>query len=356
MKILHAADLHLDSPFAGRSAEQADRLKNAMRRIPRQLTALCREEGCDLVLLAGDLFDGPWSRDSFRELYTALEQMQVPVFISPGNHDHICNDSPYWSEVWPENVHIFTRPEMGAVPLPELNCRIYGAGYRSMDCDALLEGFRAEGEEQYHIAVLHGDPTAVQSPYSPISADQLRKSGLHYAALGHVHKSGQLRAGQTLCAWPGCPMGRGFDELDAKGVLIVTLDDAARAEFVALDTPRFFDYETDPGFDAQSALARLLPAAGDDHFYRVTFTGEAEAPDLDALQQAFSQFPNLQLRDRTMPLRDIWGSATEDTLEGVYFSLLKDALEQADEEQRQILTLAARISRQLLDGQEVRLP
>lgn len=356
MKILHAADLHLDSPFSGRSAEQVDKLKEALKKIPRQLAELCKAESCDLVLLAGDLFDGPWSRDSFRQLYAALEDMQVPVFITPGNHDFIAHDSPYWSEVWPENVHIFTRPEMEAVALPELDCRIYGAGYRSMDCAALLEDFRAEGEERYQIAVLHGDPTTAQSPYSPISADQLRKSGLHYAALGHVHKSGQLRAGQTLCAWPGCPMGRGFDELEAKGVLIVTLDDAVRADFVALDTPRFFDYETDPGIDARSALDRLLPAVGDEHFYRITFTGEAEALDLDALRQAFSQFPNLQLRDRTVPLRDIWGSAAEDTLEGVYFGLLKDALDNADEEQKEILTLAARISRQILDGQEVRLP
>ena len=356
MKILHAADLHLDSPFTGRSPHQAARLKEAMNKIPRQLAALCKAEGCDLALLAGDLFDGPWSRDSFQELYTALEEIQVPVFISPGNHDFIAHDSPYWSEVWPENVHIFTRPEMESVALPELNCRVYGAGYRSMDCDALLENFRAEGEEQYHIAVLHGDPTTTQSPYSPISTNQLRRSGLHYAALGHVHKGGQLRAGQTLCAWPGCPMGRGFDELEAKGVLIVTLDEIVRADFVALDTPRFFDYETNPGIDPRSALADLLPAAGDDHFYRVTFTGEAAALDLESLRQDFSQFPNLELRDRTVPERDLWGSASEDTLEGVYFGLLKDALDNADEEQKEILTLAARISRQILDGQEVRLP
>ena len=85
-------------------------------------------------------------------------------------------------------------------------------------------------------------------------------------------------------------------------------------------------------------------------------TGEAEAPDLEALAKAFAQFPNLELRDRTVPQRDIWGSAAEDTLEGVYFAILKKELDTADDEQREILTLAARISRQLLDGQEVRLP
>ena len=45
-----------------------------------------------------------------------------------------------------------------------------------------------------------------------------------------------------------------------------------------------------------------------------------------------------------------------DTLEGVYFRLLKDAFENADEETGEIIELAARLSRQILDGQEVVLP
>lgn len=356
MKILHSADLHLDAPFAGRTPAQADRLRQALLKIPSQLAELCRRESCDLVLLAGDLFDGPWTRDSYQALYIALEEMAVPVFISPGNHDFLSPNSPYQTEGWPENVHIFNQPTIESVAIPQLDCRIYGAGYRSMDCDGLLDSFQAQGTEQFQIAVLHGDPTQANSPYCPITANQVRKSGLHYLALGHIHKNGQLRAGQTLCAWPGCPMGRGYDEADTKGALIVTLDDAVQTTFVPLDAPRFFDYETTPGIDAHAALAALLPAMGDEHFYRVTFTGAAQPPELESLLAAFSQFPNLELRDRTVAERDIWGSAGEDTLEGVYFRILKDAMATASQEEQEVLTLAARISRQILDGQEVRLP
>lgn len=356
MKILHSADLHLDAPFTGRTQEQIQTLRQALNRVPGQLADLCRQENCDLVLLAGDLFDGAWSKEGYQALYTALEEMAVPVFVSPGNHDFVSHSSPYLSEKWPENVHIFTRPELESVAVPELNCRIYGAGYRSMDCQAILEGFRAEGEEAYQIAVLHGDPTQANSAYCPITSNQLRKSGLQYLALGHIHKAGQIRAGQTLCAWPGCPMGRGFDELDVKGAYIVNVGDAVQTTFVPLDTPRFFDCEISPGIDAHAALAAVLPAVGDGNFYRITFTGETVAPDLEALYYEFAQFPNLELRDRTVPERDIWGSAGADTLEGAYFRILKDAMDAADPEEREILTLTARISRQILDGQEVRLP
>ena len=356
MKILHSADLHLDAPFTGRSEAQTQLLRQALLLIPGQLSDLCRRENCDLVLLAGDLFDGKWTRSSYLALYKALEEMNVPVFISPGNHDFYSRESPYLSEKWPSNVHIFTRPEIESVALSGLDCRIYGAGYRSMDCDGLLDGFQATGDQRHHIAILHGDPTVAGSPYCPMTSAQIRKSGLDYLALGHIHKSGQLKAGQTLCAWPGCPMGKGFDETEVKGAYIVTLEETAQIAFVPLDTPRFYDLETTPGIDAHAALSAVLPAVADENFYRITFVGEAPQPDLEALRSDYAQFPHLELRDRTVPERDIWGGAGADTLEGAYFRHLKEALDTADEEQREILTLAARISRQILDGQEVRLP
>ena len=348
MKILHAADLHLDTAFSGRSEAQVRYLRQALLEVPRKLAELCRREGCHMMLLSGDLFDGPWTQNSLDVLRSALEEAAVPVFISPGNHDFCGAGSPYLTENWPRNVHIFTRPEMESVVVENLDCRVYGAGYRSMDCPPLLEDFRAEGEERYHVAVLHGDPTQATSPYSPITTGQVRESGLHYIALGHVHKSGSLRAGETLCAWPGCPMGRGYDELETKGVLIVTVEDTAEAVFLPLDTPRFYDLETSP-----SRLADVLPAVGNDHFYRITLTGESPELDLAAMMAQWEQFPNLELRDRTVPEVDIWGSADADSLEGAYFRILKEAMEGADEQTRQELELAARISRKILDGQEV---
>ena len=83
IKILHSADWHLDSPLQGRTVEQASRLRRELLQIPGKLAALCKEQGCDLVLLSGDLFDGAYSRESSRCLCDTLEKMAVPVFITP---------------------------------------------------------------------------------------------------------------------------------------------------------------------------------------------------------------------------------------------------------------------------------
>ena len=299
MKILHSADWHLDSPLQGRNEAQTRQLRRELLQLPGKIAALCCREGCDMMVLCGDLFDGTATRQSVAALRYALEEVQIPVFISPGNHDFVAADSPWLTESWPGNVHIFKSQNIEAVDLPQLDCSVYGAGFTAMDCPGLLENFQAEGDSRYAIGVFHGDAAQPRSDYCPITRQQVTESALTYLALGHIHKGGAFRAGDTLCAWPGCPMGRGFDEQGEKGVLIITLEDAAYAEFVPLDTPRFYDLQIDSPEDAAAALEAALPPVENRDFYRVTFTGTSEGIDCPRLYSRFSHIPNLELRDQT---------------------------------------------------------
>ena len=347
IKILHSGDWHLDSPFQGRTDAQAAYLREELLKIPEKIAGICRREGCDLVLLSGDLFDGAYTPSTFRRVYDALASMKVPVFIAPGNHDYIAPDSPYEKETWPENVHIFIKQTVQWVEIPKLGLRVYGAGFQSMDCPSLLDECKAEG---LAVGVFHGDPTQVNSPYNPVTKMQVAASGLMYLALGHIHKGDHFRAGGTLCAWPGCPMGRGWDEQGEKGVLIAELAQEVTLRFLPLDAPQFYDLSV----DADRGIGAVLPAVANDDFYRVTLTGESETVDLDSLQAEFAKFPNLTLRDQTVRPLDIWAGTGEDSFEGVYFGMLRDAMENAEDPE--LIQLAAKLSRQLLEGMEVRLP
>ncbi len=345
IKILHSADWHLDAPLGFSDEAQRSKLRKELAKIPMKIAALCKEKQCDILLLSGDLFDGAYAADTLQNLKAALQSLEIPVFIAPGNHDFVGSDSPWLTETFPDNVHIFTHPAIESISVPELNCRVYGAGYVSMDCPGLLADFTPSHTETYAIGILHGDPTQVSSPYCPITKEQVKGTGFDYLALGHIHKGDSFLAGKTLCAWPGCPMGHGYDETGEKGVLLVTLADTATAEFIPLDTPRFYDWE----LNAQQGLDSVLPPVGNENFYRITLTGTSEPLDLAQMRKDYARFPNLLLRDNTVPPVDIWGSAGADTLEGMYFGLLR-------EENSQQATLAAKISRQILDGQEVVLP
>ncbi len=356
MKILHTADWHLGAPMSGHSDQAAQYLRQQLQKIPEKIAQLCKQEHCDLMLIAGDLFDGNVGRDTVSQVKQVLADLNIPVVIAPGNHDFCNTDSPYLKEAWPENVHIFTRPQIESITLPELNCKIYGAGYEAMDCPALLKRFRAEGEEHWHIGVLHAEANNAGSVYCPVTKHQIQESGLDYLALGHIHKQGSLPAGETVCVWPGCPMGRGFDELGVKGVIIAEFGDGIHPAFVPLDTPRFYDEETDAADDPAAAIRAIVPAVESADFYRVTLTGYSSGLDLPNILAQFPHLPNLLLQDETMPETDLWANVDADTLEGLVLSILKESADSDNETVAQRATLAARICRKILDGQEVKLP
>lgn len=352
IKILHSADWHLDAPMRGFTDAQRKFLRRKMLSLPDTIADLAIREGCDLMLLSGDLFDGPYTPESFHAVSRALERVGIPVFISPGNHDFYSTESPWIRENWPKNVHIFTRQEISSVSVPGLSCRVYGAAFTGMDCPGLLDSFRADCAEQYAVMTLHGDATSANSPYCPVTAAQVRESGLDYLALGHIHAAGRLG---DRCAWPGCPMGHGYDETGVKGVLLAELGGSVHVRFVPLDTPRFYDLSVTAGDDPFRAVSGVLTGRFQD-FYRIRVTGEASADAMNGLSEKLETYPNLTLLDETVPPVDLWGCAQSDSLEGVYFGILHDAMDGQDDQTRRALELAARISRQILQGREVELP
>ena len=65
MKILHSADWHLDAPLGGYSEADAAFLRGQLLKVPQKIADLCKKEQCDILLLAGDLFDGKYTKESY---------------------------------------------------------------------------------------------------------------------------------------------------------------------------------------------------------------------------------------------------------------------------------------------------
>lgn len=356
LNIIHGADFHLDSPFSGLSPERAAQRRGEQRDLLTRLAQLAREKQADLVLLSGDLMDGETVyRETAQALSQALGGIPCPVFLAPGNHDCYSPSSVYATLDWPDNVHIFTSPAVEGVDLPQLNCTVYGRAFCSPhETDSPLAGFQAAEDGRLTLACLHGD-TAPGSGYGPISQEEIAASGLDYLALGHVHQySGLQRAGRTVWAYPGCPEGRGFDELGDKGVLVVTVDDggAVSAEFVPLARRRYEILTVDvTGAESPAAaLAAALPADAGEDCYRIVLTGERgeEPPELAALAAlAEPRFYSVTLRDQTRERRALWARSGEDSLTGLFLRTLRSGALEGDG-----LELAARFGLAALENGE----
>lgn len=362
VKMIHAADLHLDSPFEGLPAGKAALRRGEQRELLSTLAELCRSEGAELLLLSGDLLDSDNTYfETGEQLVKALGEMGVPVFIAPGNHDFYSPRSPYARLKLPENVRVFTENEIRMEELPELKVRVYGAAFTESRSGPLLENFRAERKEGFlNLLCIHGEVGVRESLYDPISLEELENSGMDYVALGHIHKaSGLLKAGSTWYSWPGCPEGRGFDETGEKTVNVIELEEGeCRLRQVSIAGRRYEILKADvTGSDPLLAIHTQLPDDTVKDVYRIILSGETDAaPDLPRLQAGLAElFFELQLRDETRLRRDIWECAGEDSLRGLFLARLRARYEAArDKSDRLVIEQAARWGLAALDrGEEV---
>ena len=354
LKIIHGADFHLDSPFSGLTPKRAAQRRGEQRELLERLAELARKKGAGLVLLAGDLLD---SERVFPEtalaLSKALASIPCPVFIAPGNHDPYTDRSIWTALNWPDNVHIFRSHDLERVDLP--GCTLWGRAFTGAHQETSpLEGLAVPGDGKLHLAVLHGC-VGERNGYGPISPAEIAASGLDYLALGHIHQgSGLNKEGNTFWAYPGCPEGRGFDELGDKGVLYVEAEPGqVKSQFVSLAKRRYEIITADITGPAGplAAILEALPGRTSDLICRLILTGEGPAPDLVNLEQTLApEFYGLTLVDRTRLPRDLWARREEDALTGLFLQAMWDRCQELPDDP--VCQLAARYGLAALEGGE----
>ena len=227
MKILHCADLHLNSAFSGLETFEADARRAEMLETLAEVIRYASESGVELILIAGDLFDTPYcSAHTRAEVFDILGGASCPVVISPGNHDHYTRGGVYADSSLPENVFVFTSMELGRFDFDDIGITVCGYAYTSdkYERDPLCDGAPLS-EENINILCAHTDVRYAVSLHAPMSAGEIARNGFTYAALGHVHNpSAPQRIAGCTVAYSGFLQGRGFDETGEGGVYIVDID------------------------------------------------------------------------------------------------------------------------------------
>ncbi len=162
MKLLHAADLHIDSPLRGLERYEdapTDLLRGATRRAVENLVALAREEQVDAVLLAGDIYDGDWKDFEtglfFRRQLGRLRDAGIPVYLVSGNHD--ADNKISKTLTYPENVFVFATHEAQTAP-PDFDAgfAVHGQGYPKWNTtENLAKNYPAPIPGLFNIGLLH---------------------------------------------------------------------------------------------------------------------------------------------------------------------------------------------------------
>ena len=362
MKIIHCADLHLDSKMtANLSKEQAKERKNEILRTFTRMVDYAKKNNVKVILIAGDLFDtrnvSAMARNTVRDVIT--QSPEIDFLYLKGNHDND-NFQAKLEEV-PENLYMFDdcwkTYAYGNIAITgiELNDQNSIAAYNSLVLD----------HSSFNIVMMHGQLSGYRNKDKAeiISLDDLKNKNIDYLALGHVHSFHMDKMDHRgIYCYPGCLEGRGFDECEKKGFVVLDIDDdtlKTNVNFVPIGYRTLYTLPVDvTGVNTtQEAAIRVDEALAKSEFessslVKIVLCGNVDVEselDISFIQEQFSEFfYYVKVKDETKLLVDYKSYEGDISLKGEFVRLVSES--DLSEEEKSLVIRAGILA---LQGEEI---
>ena len=338
MKLIHCADLHLDSKLHTHlDGKRAKRRRDELLRNFERLADYAAGNGVEAVLISGDLFD--------RDTVSALARSTVLAVIGAhpdirfyylrGNHDvtDCLGGLGRDASKMPENLFLFGNRWKTYSEGKDGGIAVSGIELTRENCTAAQLSLRTD-PARFNIVMLHGQAGGSDGV---ISLSALRGRGIDYLALGHIHayKKAPLDSRGVYC-YPGCLEGRGFDECGPHGFVLLDVNEKTGAmehRFVPFAQRTLFALQTDVSGCLTTAQMKdlvedTLRAAGctDRDMADVTLCGELDVDcekDIGYLRTSLEEaFFFARLRDETTLRIDLDDYLYDESLRGEFVRLV----------------------------------
>ena len=368
MRLIHCADLHLDSAMTTHlSPDKAKERKNELLDTYLRMVDYAKENGVDIILIAGDMFDKKAVSKTTRETVysTIVNNSEIDFYYLKGNHDsaffvpadrNIPENLKLFDENW--TTYILFDDDQKKITLTGLELDPYNSNhiYSTLVLDA----------KNYNIVTLHGQISEHQAKDDAevISLKDLQNKNIDYLALGHIHKyqTGQLLPAGTYC-YSGCLEGRGFDEYGDHGFVLLDIDEQSfemTQTFVPFAKRRIERIEVDVSgsmstSDMMNHVETKLLGNHRENLAKIILTGEVDVDcekNVDLILQRFKdRFYHLRISDETKIKIDFQQFRNDTSLRGELVRLLEkdESLSQKDK------AAIIRCGLQVLNGEEIEL-
>ncbi|MCQ2510565.1 MAG: metallophosphoesterase [Lachnospiraceae bacterium] len=364
MKILHCADLHLDSKMtANLPTEKAKERRQEMLASFRRMVQFADLNQVEAVIIAGDLFDKKSCSATARNTILSMirEYPRILFFYLKGNHDRGMDLKGLESDV--QNLHLFSEEQWRSFYLGDI-C-ITGIELTEKNNMSAFEELKLD-PDKYNILVLHGKTEdcsvrplrSVKGTDSVIPLKTLRNKAIDYLALGHIHKreAGRLD-GRGIWCYPGCMEGRGFDECGEHGCVMLEIDpETHRTEitYVPLAQRIFHEIPVDisscgNSYEILQAIERTLDegTCSSRDLIKILLTGEAEITS-DILAEYLSKqlenrFYYVRVENKTRIKVDYRSFAADPSLKGEFVRRVRHEDSLSEEEKAEIIQFGIRL-------------
>jgi DNA repair exonuclease SbcCD nuclease subunit len=197
LRVLHTADVHLESDGYGDARQQAAH-RERERRMFRKIVDRALSDEVDLVLI--------------EFVRAELARLSQPVVILPGNHDVLRANAIYDRHDFTTgapHVHLIRRLDGEAIELPELDTIVWGRAMEEHEPGFQpLANIPVRDAHRWSLGMGHGffyQDRQRPDRSSPIFADEIRDTGWDYLALGHQHVQTNVSQGDVTAYYAGAP-------------------------------------------------------------------------------------------------------------------------------------------------------
>ena len=349
MKIIHCADLHLDSKMESNlTKDQAIQRREELVQTFVNMVNFAKVNEVKVIIIAGDMFDTS-QNNQVRIKRRVLEQIksaeEIDFIYLRGNHDKV--DFFEKLEEKPDNLKMFhdswTSFTYGDIVIN--GCELSKNSGNSIYSELSLK------QDRINIVVLHGQESNYdkKDDAEVINLSLLKNRNIDYLALGHIHtyKYAKLDNRGSYC-YCGCLEGRGFDECGEKGFVLLDVDDKkVDHSFIPIAKRKLNEVNVVLSgimseSQIQEAVEDKLSGISKIDFVKIIFTGEIdEETDIDIkylLSIFSSRFYFLKIYNQTKLMLCYEDYAKDISLKGEFIRLVQEQNLDEDEKNSIILT------------------
>lgn len=318
MKIIHTADIHLDSPLSQVNDPVTRRYE--LLRALSDMAEYANNNDVSAVIVAGDLFDSAHATSqTIASVADIVKRCKAGWYVLQGNHG---STAPYdkLKQLVPQ-VNIFG-DKWSYFNLGNVTICGRELGYDDVEQYAELK----LDPSRYNIVVLHGDVD--DEAYGLIDKKTLSASCVNYVALGHRHTLAKHSFGRVKACYCGALEARGFDEPSKTGFVLIDTDKdeirfveqyIRRIEQIVVDVS---DITSDMALE--NAISDAVSGANKRNYLNITFTGVKQNGihlDIVANNVLDGKFFALRQEDKTTVSYNIDELSRELSLRGEFVKL-----------------------------------
>lgn len=354
MKIIHTADLHLESRMESNfSTEQAKRRRGELLESFEKMVEYGDSIGVSIILISGDMYDkSSIKKSAIKRVFEIISAYSHITFLYlRGNHDCEAFESELMADECPDNIRLFESEKWISYDFDEVvvtGREISDANVDSLYSELVLDTGRV------NIVMLHGQEANYEGKDKThiINIRSLQNKYIDYLALGHIHSYKQEKLGERgIYCYPGCPEPRGFDECGKKGFVVLTVENGEiQSEFVSLQKRTFheIEIEVDASMEMPDVLKKAdecLEGISSNDVCKLVVKGYKDMDqyiDVERIEERFlDRFFFVKVYDRTLIKINFESFAFDRTLKGGFVRLVQ-SLDMDEEKKAEIIDVGIR--------------